>query len=193
MRFLGQNSTYHRFTQHLIFARNTQFGVESRYGPGQQAAAPGSLFANQIPLAERFFAGGGDSLRAFSLNQAGPRDAATGFPVGGNALFVNSLELRMPFRGGRYGVVVFNDAGNVFSSLGEMRLLKFVQSLPTDPNYDVDAMGVGFRYKTPIGPVRLDLSYGLNMPRYEITQQTGPAEVQRLPAFQYFISIGQSF
>ncbi|MGH9377450.1 MAG: POTRA domain-containing protein [Terriglobia bacterium] len=193
VRFLGQNSTYHRFAQHLIFARNTQFGVESTYGPLQQIATPGSLFANQIPLAERFFAGGSDSLRAFSLNQAGPRDVATGYPVGGNALFVNSLELRMPFRGGRYGVVFFNDAGNVFSSLSEMRLLKFVQSSPTDPNYDVDAMGVGFRYKTPIGPIRLDLSYGLNTPRYEIAPPTGPAQTLRLPAFQYFISIGQSF
>ncbi|HEV2498914.1 MAG TPA: POTRA domain-containing protein [Terriglobia bacterium] len=193
VRFLGQNATYHRFSQHLIFARNTQFGVETSYGPGQQVSAPGTLFTNQIPLAERFFAGGGDSLRSFSLDQAGPRDPATGYPIGGNALFVNSLELRMPFHGGRYGVVVFNDAGNVYSSLSEMRLLKFVQSSPADLNYDVDAMGIGFRYKTPIGPVRLDLSYGLNIPRYQIVPQTGPVEVLRLPAFQYFISIGQSF
>ncbi|MGH9343017.1 MAG: BamA/OMP85 family outer membrane protein, partial [Terriglobia bacterium] len=193
MRFLGQNSTYYRFSQHLIFARNTQFGVESSYGPGQQTAAPGTLFTNQIPLAVRFFAGGSDSLRSFSLDQAGPRDTVTGYPIGGDALFVNSLELRMPFHGGRYGVVVFNDAGNVFSSFSEMRLFKFVQSSPADLNYDVDAMGAGFRYKTPIGPIRLDLSYGLNIPRYQIVPQTGPAEVLRLPAFQYFISIGQSF
>lgn len=193
VRFLGQNATYYRFSRHLVFARNTQFGVETSYGPGQQTGAPGTLFTNQIPLAERFFAGGSDSLRSFSLDQAGPRDPATGYPVGGQALFVNSLELRMPFHGGRYGVVLFNDAGNVFSSLSEMRLLKFVQKSPTDLNYDVDAMGVGFRYKTPIGPVRLDLAYGLNTPRYQIAPQTGPVEVLRLPAFQYFISIGQSF
>lgn len=193
VRFFGQNATYHRFSQHLVFARNTQFGVETGYGPRSLTGAPGSLFTNQIPLAERFFAGGSDSLRSFSLDQAGPRDPATGYPVGGQALFVNSLELRMPFHGGRYGVVFFNDAGNVFSSLSEMRLLKFTQSSPADLNYDVDAMGIGFRYKTPIGPVRLDLAYGLNTPRYQIVPQTGPVQVLRLPAFQYFISIGQSF
>ncbi|MGH9353936.1 MAG: POTRA domain-containing protein, partial [Terriglobia bacterium] len=44
VRFLGQNSTYHRFSQHLIFARNTQFGVQSSYGPGQRTGAPGTLF-----------------------------------------------------------------------------------------------------------------------------------------------------
>lgn len=192
VRFLGQNSTYYRVAPHLVFARNTQFGVETSYGP-LKLNNPGATSGNAIPLAERFFAGGGDSLRAFSLNQAGPRDPNTGYPVGGNGLFVNSLELRMPFRQGQYGVVVFDDAGNVFSSLSEMRLLKFDQSSPLDLNYTVDAVGVGFRYKTPIGPVRLDLSYGLNMPRYQIAPQGAPAEVLRLPAFQYFISIGQSF
>lgn len=193
VRFFGQNATYHRFSKHMVFARNTQFGVETSYGPGQRTGAPGTLFTNQIPLALRFFAGGSDSLRSFSLDQAGPRDPATGYPVGGQALFVNSLELRMPFHNGRYGVVFFNDAGNVFSSLSEMRLLKFTQTSPADLNYDVDAMGIGFRYKTPIGPVRLDLAYGLNTPRYQIVPQAGPVQVLRLPAFQYFISIGQSF
>lgn len=193
VRFLVQNATYHRFSSHLVFARDTQFGVETGYGPVQRTGAPGSLFTNQIPLAVRFFAGGSDSIRAFSLDQAGPRDPATGYPVGGQGLFVNSLELRMPFHRGRFGVVLFNDNGNVFSTLSEMRLLKFNQTSPSDLNYDVDAAGIGFRYKTPIGPVRLDLAYGLNEPRYLITPQTGAPEVQRLPAFQYFISIGQSF
>lgn len=194
VRFLGQNSTYHRFGTHLVFARNTQFGVESAYGRARAVSVPGgTLFTTQIPLAERFFAGGGDSLRAFSLNQAGPRDPITGFPVGGDALFVNSLELRMPFRNGRYGVVLFNDSGNVYSEIEEMRLLKFVQSSPADLNYTVDAVGVGFRYQTPIGPIRFDVAYGPNTPRYAIAPAGRPAEVLRLPRFQYFVSIGQSF
>lgn len=194
VRFLGQNSTYHRFGAHLVFARNTQFGVESAYGRARAVSVPGgTVFTTQIPLAERFFAGGGDSLRAFSLNQAGPRDPITGFPVGGNALFVNSLELRMPFRNGRYGVVLFNDSGNVYSQIEEMRLLKFVQSSPPDLNYTVDALGLGFRYQTPIGPIRFDVAYGPNTPRYIVAPAGRPAEVLRLPRFQYFVSIGQSF
>lgn len=193
-RLFGQNSTYHRFATHLVFARSTQFGVESSYGPPRSVGvAGGTILTSQIPLAERFFAGGSDSIRAFSLNQAGPRDPVTGYPIGGDALFVNSIELRMPFRSGRYGVVLFNDSGNVYSQIQEMRLLKFVQTSSTDLNYTVDAAGVGFRYKTPIGPIRLDLAYGLNTPRYEITPVNQPSQILRLPRFQYFVSIGQSF
>jgi outer membrane protein insertion porin family len=191
VRFLGQNSTYHRLGTHFIFARNTQLGVESTYGAVSPVAGivPGD--SSPIPLPERFFAGGSDSIRAFSLDQAGPRDPATGFPVGGNALFVNSFELRMPFFQGKYGVVLFNDAGNVYSGISSMRLLKFNQTSPLDLNYTVQAFGLGLRYKTPVGPVRIDMAYDVNPPRYQITQPI--LEVQQLPHLQFFLSIGQSF
>lgn len=192
VRFLGQNSTYYRVAPHLIFARNTQFGVESTYGAVGHIMVAGEA-VNAIPLAERFFAGGSDSIRAFSLNQAGPRDPDTGYPVGGNALFVNQLELRVPLRGGRYGLVLFDDAGNVYSSIDTMRLLKFTQPSFTDLNYTVDAAGFGIRYKTPIGPIRLDLSYVPNPPGFQFGPSGQRPEVQQLPRFQYFISIGQSF
>ncbi|MGH9374881.1 MAG: BamA/OMP85 family outer membrane protein, partial [Terriglobia bacterium] len=190
-RFWGQNSTYYRLGSRLVFARNTQFGVETPYGSSAHATGPSGLVSNGIPLPERFFAGGSDSLRAFSLNQAGPRDLVTGFPIGGNALFVNQLELRFRFHQGRYGVVLFNDAGNVYSSLAEMRLLKFTQSSPTDLNYTVESAGVGLRYKTPIGPIRLDVAYDFNPPSFQLTAPV--TEVQQLPRIQYFFSIGQSF
>ncbi len=60
-----------------------------------------------IPLPERFFAGGGTSLRGFALNQAGPRDSGTGFPVGGQALLALNQEFRfpmhLPFIGSKLG------------------------------------------------------------------------------------------
>lgn len=191
IRAFAQNSTYHRLAPHLVFARNTQFGVETAYGALRQVTVSGKpVLTNEIPLPERFFAGGSDSIRAFSLNQAGPRDPATGYPIGGEALFVNSLELRVPFRDGRYGLVFFDDAGNVYSDLSVMRLLKFSQPSLTDLNYTVDSPGLGLRYRTPIGPIRLDVSYVPNPPRFAFGK---PQEVQQLPRFQYFISIGQSF
>ncbi len=191
-RFLGQNSTYHHLLgTRLIFARSTQFGVESTYGALEKVIVSGQTeYTNQIPLAERFFAGGSDSLRAFSLNQAGPRDPATGYPIGGNALFANSFELRMRLRGGHYGLVLFNDTGNVFSNIQDLDLLRFSQPSLSDLNYMVDAVGVGVRYRTPVGPIRLDLSWVPNPSQFQYTQ---PPEVQTLPRFQYFISIGQSF
>jgi outer membrane protein insertion porin family len=194
-RVLGQNSTYYRLGSHLVFARNTQVGVESPYGAAPNANAlgisPSQIYATEIPLPERFFAGGSDSLRAFSLDQAGPRDPVTGYPIGGNALFVNSFELRVPLAQGRYGIVLFNDAGNVYSNLSTMRLLKFVQTSPGDLNYTVQAAGLGLRYKTPVGPVRFDLAYVFNPPQYEIGQPQ--IQIRQLPRFQYFLSFGQAF
>ena len=78
-----------------------------------------------IPLPEVFFAGGGNSHRGFGLNQAGPRDPDSGFPVGGSALFVNSEELRfppisLPYLGEGFGFAIFHDMGNVFTAGHDM-------------------------------------------------------------------------
>ncbi len=70
-----------------------------------------------IPLAERFFGGGGTSHRGFRENQAGPRDLDTGFPLGGTALLFNQTELRFPLIGDNIGGVLFHDMGNIYSSI----------------------------------------------------------------------------
>ncbi len=199
LRFSGQNATYHRLGPHLIFARDTRFGVESPFGGLRREVVgqpPQVVFTHDIPLPERFFMGGSEAHRGFSINQAGPRDPTTGFPVGGNALFLNTLELRVPLAQRRLGFAFFYDAGNVFSSIRTMRLLKFTQSSPADFDYDVNAVGAGIRYKTPVGPLRLDFGYNLNPPRYQVVNtQNGISTVgvQRLPNFQFFLSVGQSF
>ncbi len=199
IRFSGENSTYYRLARHLIFARDTRLAVESPYGPLREivtedaAGNPVVTFTHDIPLPERFFMGGSESHRGFSINQAGPRDLEKGFPIGGNALFLNSFELRMPFAENRLGFVLFHDAGNVYSSVRLMRLLKVHQSSPTDFDYTVHAVGFGFRYKTPVGPLRFDIGYSLNPPRFNVVQSPGNVEVQRLSHIQYFLGIGQSF
>ncbi len=198
LRFSAQNATYYRLTPFLVFARNTRLAIESPYGKlrsvivTQPDGTQQTILTHEIPLPERFFMGGSDSLRAFSINQAGPRDPETGFPIGGNALFLNSLELRFAFAQDRLGVVLFHDMGNVYSTVRKMRLLKFSQSSPTDFDYTVHAVGIGFLYKTPVGPLRFDVGYALNPPRYQVAGQNG-LEVLRLPRIQYFLSIGQSF
>jgi len=192
VRFTGENATYYRLGEHLIFARNTRFGFESPYGSLEKLQNPDEpghyIYTDVLPLPERFFMGGGESHRGFSVNQAGPRDPQTGYPIGGNALFFNSLELRVPLAQRRLGFVVFNDSGNVFTTIRHMRLLKFSQSSPTDTDYDSDAVGLGIRYKTPVGPIRIDVGYNLNPPRYPVG-----VEVRQLSRFNYFLSIGQSF
>jgi outer membrane protein insertion porin family len=199
LRFSGENSTYYRLARHLIFARDTRFAFETPYGSLRKIVTqdvngnPVVTLTHDIPLPERFFMGGSESHRGFSINQAGPRDPEKGFPIGGNALFLNSLELRMPFAQNRLGFVLFHDAGNVYSSVRLMRLLKVHQSSPGDFDYTVHAVGFGFRYKTPVGPLRFDIGYSLNPPRYKVVNSPGNVEVLQLSHFQYFLGIGQSF
>jgi outer membrane protein insertion porin family len=204
-RVIGQNSSYYRLGSHAIFARNTRLGVEPPFG-SSPPPPPGTPVTDMeasiesVPLPERLFMGGPDSHRAFSLNEAGPRDPITGYPVGGLAEFLNQTELRFPLRRNRFGLVLFEDAGNVYSTLSRFRLLKFTQSSPTDFDYDVQSAGLGVRYQTPVGPLRFDVAYSPNIPQYNVckNQQASvcpPNEVEvfRLPRFQFFLSVGQSF
>jgi outer membrane translocation and assembly module TamA len=175
-------------------------------------------------LPEQFFAGGGNSHRGFGLNQAGPRDPSSGFPVGGTALFVNNLELRfppvsLPYLGEGFGFAVFYDMGNVFTAPHDMLkgLLRWHQASPqwcvasgtvnspactafdnSGYDYTSSAVGLGIRYRTPIGPLRFDFGYNLNptqYPQYVTVPGTTQSvlEGQHLRHFNVFFSIGQPF
>jgi outer membrane protein insertion porin family/translocation and assembly module TamA len=111
----------------------------------------GSTSADDLPLTERFYAGGGSSVRGFKYWGLGPRQA-DGRPIGGASALEGSVELRFPIRGALTGAV-FVDAGQVSLDTFGWRLDDVVYST-----------GIGFRYDTPIGPVRLDLAVPLNAP-----------------------------
>jgi outer membrane protein assembly complex protein YaeT len=189
-RVFLQNSTYRPIGRRLVFARSTRFGVQTPYG---------NTRSTDIPLPERFFAGGGTSLRGFALNQAGPRDPVSGFPIGGQALLVFNQDLRfpmhLPFIGDRLGGAVFYDAGNVFPSI---RKISFRSSPPVptlgstvdafnrpmnvcltnctnELNYFSHTVGFEFRYGTPIGPIAIDLGYLLNPAKFIVQSGTCPA------------------
>jgi len=205
-RALTQESTYHAFgraNHKFVFARSTTLGLEQVYR-GTRVLPPGACeVANLttscsqgitvIPLPEVFFAGGDNSHRGFGLNQAGPRDPDSGFPVGGSALFVNKEELRfppvsLPYLGEGFGFAVFHDMGNVFTAGHDMLkgLLRWHQPDPSqcllplgvpvtscetyfnNKGYDYTShvAGVGLRYKTPIGPLSFDFGYNLNPTSY---------------------------
>ena len=203
-KVLLQNSTYHSFKKKWVFARNTQIGIEHPYGtnyyPGGSATA--------IPLPVLFFAGGGNSLRGFAINQAGPRDLQTGYPIGGQGLFVNNLEIRtptvmLPYVGDNLSFVFFHDMGNVFASASQILggLVRFQQpslkqcappnaSVGCNYSYNPQAIGIGLRYKTPVGPVRGDIGYNLNPTRYPVRED---GTVETLRHWNYFFSIGQTF
>ena len=229
-RLLIQNSTYHSIgrkrnsDQKFVLARSTRIGVETPFGntfmpqPGAECKEAQAGQRACLPLAERFFAGGGNSLRGFGLNQAGPRDPTTGFPLGGTALFINSIELRMPpptlpFFQDNISFVVFHDAGNVFTNGHDLthNLLHWSQKDPQlclqeatasqcDYNYISHAIGIGVRYKTPVGPVRFDFGYNLNPPAFPGQTTTVVNGVtttvfdpKHASHFNVFFSIGQTF
>ena len=96
--------------------------------------------------------------------------------------------------------MLFHDAGNVYSSLRKVSF-RFKQQNIADFNYMVHGMGFGIRFKTPVGPVRLDLAYGLNSPRFfgyegtrdQLIQGGGRAVSQRIDRIQFHFSLGQTF
>ncbi len=205
-RLVLRNSTYHPLSRDVVIARTLQFGYIQRLG-----GIP------KIPLGERFFAGGATSHRGFPANQAGPRDIktetspGTGFPLGGNAMLFHSTELRFPLIGENMGGVLFHDMGNVYSSIDQVSF-RFRQGSYQDFNYMVQAAGFGIRYRTPVGPIRVDFSYSPNSPRFVgfsgtrdqllacnpklPPAQNPPACVgipQRINTFQFHFSLGQTF
>jgi outer membrane protein assembly complex protein YaeT len=211
IRVFLQNTTYHPIGKRIVFARSARFGVQTPYG---------SSISGDIPLPERFFAGGGTTLRGFGLNQAGPRDPATGFPIGGQAMIIFNQDLRFPMHlpliGNRLGGAVFYDAGNVFPSIREISLhtsaptptvgnVTGPNGLPTtvcltnctnQMKYFSHTVGFELRYGTPIGPIALDLGYQLNPGSFinPVTVNGNPGvSVSRLRSFQFFFNLGTTF
>jgi outer membrane protein assembly complex protein YaeT len=109
----------------------------------------------EIPIQERFFNGGENSVRSFRESQLGPRDAG-GDPIGGESRIVLSLELRQRL-GKRIQVAAFADAGTV--ELSHRDTFAF-----GDPGF---ALGAGVRYMLPIGPIRLDAAVNPDPVPYE--------------------------
>lgn len=157
----------------MVFANSVRVGMAKE-------------FANSfIPTSQLYFSGGGNSLRGFPIDEAGPQrlvpfcnvlQQQTGcvditVPVGGNALFILNSELRFPLKINKaLGGVIFYDGGNVFSAINRNNFTT---------NYS-NTIGIGLRYSTPIGPVRIDVGRNLN-------------PVAGIGATQYFITLGQAF
>lgn len=222
-RLDGTNSTYYQlFHRRYTLARNTRIGYEHSSGVNPNADSPvcaGDLLTtnptcNAVPLPERLYAGGANSHRGFGINAAGPRDLQTGYPVGGSAVFVNTLELRLPpptlpYVGDSVSFVLFHDMGNVFQNPDQMfpSFLRFHQpdrdtcrnvsgTIGTcNFNYFSHDLGIGARYRTPVGPIRFDFSYNLNPPIYPVIQDYNgkPPYVGEANHFNFFFSIGQTF
>lgn len=172
-RFLGQSAYYKEIGLGIVWANSIRVGLEQAYGN------------SNIPTSERFFSGGGTTLRGFPINGAGPQrivpfcskptDPSTcaniTVPIGGNELFVLNSEMRFPLPIIKnLGVVLFYDGGNVYRNI----------SISQFANDYTNTIGVGLRYNTPVGPIRFDVGRNLN-------------PVTGFRATQFFVTLGQAF
>jgi len=225
LRFYFQNSTYHPIRRRFSFARSIRIGILKPYGDTVSLTFPAPTtppLPTLIPLPERFFAGGGTSLRGFALNQAGPRDSVTGFPVGGQALLILNQEfrfpMRLPFIGTALSGALFYDGGNVYSRVNRITFRPYSPkpiffpnsrqcefNCTNELNYFSHTVGLGFRYATPVGPIRIDLGYQINRPQFvtpicpsgalttDCQQGKFGFQATRLPGFQIFFNLGSTF
>ncbi len=123
----------------------------------------------KIPIYERFYAGGADTIRGYKERYVSPRDPRTNEPIGGDARFLATLEATFPLFEDLIKGAVFADAGNVWEGFS---------SIDAKLKYGI---GTGVRVKTPLGPVKLD--YG-----WPLTENHGDAKKGR-----FYFSMSHGF
>ena len=134
-----------------------------------------TIVVDELPASERFFAGGDTTVRGFTLDRLGTPETIDqdGFPTGGNGLIVLNAEARIPIRGS-LGAVAFIDGGNVWRTVSDMDLAQMRGSV-----------GFGLRYRSPIGPIRVDLGIKLDRRILPTGERERPTAIH--------ISLGQAF
>ncbi len=155
LRYFGQFSTYKKLTDFLIYASSVRVGL-------------GKAWGEELPLSERFFAGGGTTIRGFRKDELGPKDPATDLPLGGDAVFILNQELRTSIYR-NIGTAAFLDLGNVYPKISNF-----------DPTDIRKTAGFGLRFQTPFILIRLDWGFKLDRRPGE-----SPSQI--------FFSIGQAF
>ncbi len=171
-KLTGQAAFYMEKIHHIVWADSIRVGMAQPFGN------------SFVPLSEAFFSGGGNSLRGVPLDGAGPQKAVEvcnngashcgvfiSVPSGGNEMLILNSEARIPLPVKKgLSMVTFYDGGGVFPNVGFHNFT---------PNY-TNSVGLGLRYSTPVGPIRVDIGHNFN-------------PVSGVSSMQYFVGIGQAF
>lgn len=147
--FLGGDKNFLRYTfsSSVFFTPVKAHVLEFR---GKAGAIDDFDTTDRVPIYERFFAGGANTIRGYKERRVGPRDAFTNDPVGGKSIFLGTVEYTVPLVK-VLKAAAFYDTGNVWPTVGEFGFNDLKSSA-----------GMGLRIKTPLGPVKLDYGYPLD-------------------------------
>jgi outer membrane protein assembly factor BamA len=144
LRGFLQATGVRRLRADLVLVLSARLGLSSTFGANESPL---------LPLPERFFAGGDYGPRGFPVDGVGPQFVGTDgtlYPTGGNALILGGAEVRYDLTRA-FQFASFLDLGNVYPESGDVTLGDLRRSA-----------GLGLRYRTPIGPIRLDWGYVLD-------------------------------
>lgn len=138
VKLVMYGSAFRGLSRNIVLAVSMRGGVA--YGFGD---------TDELPIVERFFLGGRSTVRGYEQDTLGPKGNDNN-PTGGNAFLMTNLELRAAIGKG-FGLVPFVDAGSVWIKPGDFSV--------SDIKYTT---GLGLRYDTPVGPLRIDYGIKLN-------------------------------
>jgi outer membrane protein assembly factor BamA len=222
------NSSYYKFNKgRIVLARNTRYGQERAFGAlnYELIPLPERLYAGGATSLRSFgpnSAGPRDPETGYPIGGAGALINSTELRLPPPTL---------PWLGNTVSFVLFHDMGNVFTNAGDAwasalrvrqplrdncKILPTSINPPPTPNgpetstgqqgtcsfnYFSHAPGLGLRYHTPVGPIRLDFSYNLNPPIYPVVYNyslspslsLSEMHVGEAPHFNFFFSLGQTF
>ncbi|MCK4852166.1 MAG: outer membrane protein assembly factor BamA [Candidatus Omnitrophica bacterium] len=133
-------SYYHSIIKKVVLEVKGAVGLSEPYGD-----------TDEIPIYERFFSGGGSTIRGYEERAVGPRDPGSNDALGGEALVLGNVEITFPLFANMIKGAVFYDVGNVWAESKDLFQSGYKHGT-----------GIGVRVKTPIGPVKLDYGYPLS-------------------------------
>ncbi len=138
-KLYGVASTYFRHLDQNVLELKIRGGIADSFDD-----------TTRVPIYERYFAGGANTVRGYRERRIGPRDPGNNDPIGGEAYWVANVEETFPVYPDLIKAAVFFDAGNVGEDIDDLGSKVF------------SGVGAGVRVKTPIGPVKLDMGYPLD-------------------------------